>query len=118
VKLDGGKQVGLLARVSDPSPGLDQHNGYWAYISSAGKLELGKMTKGSYTFLQTIDVPGGIAVNTWYHLVVQVTGCTITVSQSTAGANGASAVRGFTYVDRAWSDCATSRAPVRGASSR
>jgi hypothetical protein len=101
VKLDGGKQVGLLARVSDPSPGLDQHNGYWAYISSAGKLELGRMTKGSYTFLRTIDVPGGISVNTWYHLVVQVTGCTITVSQSTAGANGDTGVRGFTYEDTA-----------------
>jgi len=99
VKLDGGKQVGLLARVSDPSPGLDQHNGYWAYISSAGKLELGKMTKGTYTFLRTIDVPGGIAYNTWYHLVVQVTGCTITVSQSTTGANGGGAVQGFSYDD-------------------
>jgi hypothetical protein len=104
VKLDSGKQVGLLARVSSPSPGLDEHNGYWAYVSSTGKLELGRMTKGSYEFLRTVDVPGGIAYNTWYHLVVQVRGCNVTVSQSTVGATGPGAVTAFRHFD---SGCGT-----------
>ena len=99
VKLDTGKQVGLLARVSDPSPGLDEHNGYWAYVTSTGKLELGRMTKGSYQFLRSVDVPSGISYNTWYHLVVQVRGCNITVSQSTVGSGGPGAVTSFRHFD-------------------
>jgi hypothetical protein len=99
VKLDSGQQAGLLTRVTDPAVGTDAVTGYYAYFTSDGKLELGRTLDGTYAFLATTPIPGGISYNTWYHLVVQMKGCTVTVSQSTVGATGAGAVTSLTFVD-------------------
>ena len=99
VKLDAGDQVGLLTRVTNPGKGFDNLTGYYAYVTKEGKLELGRWINGTYTFLTTRTIPGGISLNTWYHLVVQMKGCVVTISQSTAGASGSSAVNALRYDD-------------------
>ncbi|WP_423921457.1 family 16 glycoside hydrolase [Frigoribacterium sp. 2-23] len=99
IKLDEGDQVGLLTRVTNPGKGFDNYTGYYAYITASGNLELGRTINGSYTFLTTTKIPGGVSLDTWYHLVVQMKGCTITLSQSTVGASGPSAVNSLRYID-------------------
>ncbi|KQO65046.1 family 16 glycoside hydrolase [Curtobacterium sp. Leaf261] len=97
VKIDAGSQAGLVFRVTNPSIGTDAFTGYYAAVNTANELFLGKMDgSGGYTQLQSTPIASSIALNTWYHIVVQAVGCTFTVSQTTTGANTWTA---FTYTD-------------------
>jgi hypothetical protein len=80
VRLDGAGQAGLLARATSPATGSDAFRGYYVGIeSSTGNLIIGRMDN-NYTGLGNVAVSGGVAVGSWYRLVVQVVGCTITAS--------------------------------------
>lgn len=71
--------AGLLVRVTNPSTGVDALNGYYVGITSAGTLVVGREAY-SWTYLIGATIAGGVSLNTWYHLMVQVSGCTLTIS--------------------------------------
>ena len=99
VKILEGQQAGLLTRVSDAGVGTDAMTGYYAYFTFDGKLELGRTVARSYQLLASVPISGGIALDTWYHLVVQMSGCTITISQSRVGASQESALTDLRFTD-------------------
>lgn len=74
----GSPNAGLLARVSNPGVGPDALNGYYVGVDSTS-LILGRESYG-WTVLGSATLPSPLAVNTWYHLTVQVVGCQITAS--------------------------------------
>lgn len=97
VKLTAAGQAGLIFRVTAPGTGADALNGYYLGIeSSTGTLFLGR-ENGSWTQLNTVTVPGGIAVGTWYHETIQAVGCTYTVSVLAVGST--SSPTAFSYTD-------------------
>ncbi|KAK2594717.1 hypothetical protein QQS21_007567 [Conoideocrella luteorostrata] len=49
-----GGDAGLVFRASDPAVGADAYNGYYAGISTSGKLVLGKASAGSWTQLASV----------------------------------------------------------------
>lgn len=75
--------AGLLVRVTNPSVGVDALNGYFIGITASGSLILGRENSG-WTYLSGVTIPGGVALNTWYHLIVQVSGCALTISVQVA----------------------------------
>ena len=70
---------------SEAAVGPDAYTGYFAGVDgSTGRLSLGK-ANGSWTPLADAAVPGGVAVNGWYHVTLRMTGCAITATgQSTS----------------------------------
>jgi hypothetical protein len=76
---------GLMARVGSPGIGPDAYLGYFAGVDgSTSQLSLGRANSGTWTPLANTMVPGGVALNTWYHVTLRTTGCTITATaQST-----------------------------------
>lgn len=78
--------AGVLARVSAPGTGADAYMGYFAGVDgSTSQLSLGRANSGTWTPLANATVPGGVAVGSWYHVTLRVTGCSITATaQSTA----------------------------------
>jgi hypothetical protein len=76
---------GVMARVSSPGTGPDAYLGYFAGVDgSTSQLSLGRANSGTWTPLANTTVPGGVALNTWYHVTLRTTGCTITATaQST-----------------------------------
>ncbi|WP_248703815.1 hypothetical protein [Curtobacterium sp. MWU13-2055] len=89
VQVNEGTQAGLLARVTSPASGTDAMNAYYAAVDlSDNSLFIGRMRNGSYTpSLARTSIPGTLALGQFYHLVVQVSGCTVTAWQTTVGAN-------------------------------
>lgn len=77
---------GVMARVSSPGTGPDAYTGYFAGVDgSTSQLSLGRANSGTWTPLANTTVPGGVAVGSWYHVTLRVTGCSITATaQSTA----------------------------------
>lgn len=77
---------GITARVSSPGTGPDAYTGYFAGVDgSTSQLSLGRANSGTWTPLVNTTVPGGVAVGSWYHVTLRVTGCSITATaQSTA----------------------------------
>lgn len=77
---------GVMARVSSPATGPDAYIGYFAGVDgSTSQLSLGRANTTTWTPLANTTVPGGVALNAWYHVTLRTTGCTITATaQSTA----------------------------------
>ena len=77
---------GVMARVSSPGTGPDAYNGYFAGVDGTTfQLSLGKANTTTWTPLANTTVPGGVALNAWYHVTLRATGCTITATgQSTS----------------------------------
>jgi len=97
VKLTSGGQAGLAVRVTNPSTGADAFNGYFVGLESgSGTLFLGR-EDGAYHGLQSVAMPGGVAINTWYHVTIQAVGCTFTVAAQPVGSTGAPTT--FSYTD-------------------
>jgi hypothetical protein len=78
--------AGVLARVSSAGTGADAYNGYFAGVDgTTSQLSLGRAASGTWTPLANTTVPGGVALNAWYHVTLRTTGCTISATgQSTA----------------------------------
>lgn len=92
----GGGNAGLILRVTHPGVGVDAYNGYVVGVDRAtNSLLFGRDAYG-YTPLHSVALPGGVALNTWYHLVVQATGCTFNVSAQPVRAVAATT---FSYTD-------------------
>jgi hypothetical protein len=71
---------GLLVRVTNPSLGADALNGYYAGLNgTTGQLVLGRETNG-WTGLASTAMPGGVSLNTWYHITFEAVGCQLTVT--------------------------------------
>jgi hypothetical protein len=88
VRLDAGGNAGLSVRVSDPATGVDSQNAYYVGLSSVDGAFIGRQ-RYDWTLLGgTHPVPGGVQVGTWYHLKVQASGCTFTVTASPADGSG------------------------------
>ena len=102
VRVDSGTQAGFLVRLTNPSAGTDSLNGYYVGATADG-LVLGRESNG-WTGLTSAALPGGFAVGTWYHLVVQVVGCTLTVSGAPVASTATPA--SFTYTDKGCSQTA------------
>jgi hypothetical protein len=82
-----------VVRTTNLSNGADAQQGYFVGLDSGnGSLFLGKENY-SWTSLTGILLPGGVALNTHYHMVIQVTGCT-NPTQTYGGDTGL-----FTYTD-------------------
>lgn len=97
---DPGADAGLLARVSDPSAGVDALRGYTVGIDAVGgQLYLGRFTNG-WTKLGSAGLPDGVTVGRWYRLTLRASGCTFTV-EARDGQTGS--VTGFERTD---DDCA------------
>jgi len=98
VRLNAAGNAGLLIRVTDPSVGVDSHNGYYAGISSTnGGVFLGR-EQYNWTLLGSVHaIPGGVSVGSWYHLTVRAVGCTFAVSAQRVGSTTAPTT--FTYTD-------------------
>ncbi len=77
---------GVMARVSSPGTGPDLYNGYLVGVDgTSSQLSLGKANTTTWTPLANTTVPGGVALNAWYHVTLHATGSTISATgQSTA----------------------------------
>jgi hypothetical protein len=75
--------AGFLVRATDPTSGTDSVNGYYIGVST-GSLVIGKENYG-WTQLASTAIPGGLASGSWYHLTVQVSGCTVSVQGRPTG---------------------------------
>lgn len=77
---------GIMSRVSSPGTGPDAYLGYFAGVDgSTAQLSLGRANSGTWTPLANTTVPGGVALNAWYHVTLRATGCSITATaQSTS----------------------------------
>lgn len=95
VRYDSGTQAGFIVRVSNPATGTDSLNGYYVGISST-QITLGRQAY-NWTALQSVTIPGGLAIGAWYHLTIQAIGCTFTVSGVPVGSTAAPT--SFTYTD-------------------
>jgi hypothetical protein len=95
VKLTASGQAGLIVRATNPSTGADAFNGYYVGLETAGNLFLGR-ENGSWHSLISVAMPGGVSVNTWYHVTVQAVGCTFTISAQPVGGTGAPAATSYT----------------------
>lgn len=72
---------GVMTRVSSPGTGPDAYLGYFAGVDgSTGQLSLGRANSGTWTPLANTGVPGGVALNAWYHVTLRATGCTISAT--------------------------------------
>jgi hypothetical protein len=81
VKIVGNSGVvGVVARVSQPKPGLDQFYGYTLAINSAtGNLTLSKNTD-NMVVLHSVAYPGGIQADRWYSMLLEVQGPRLTAA--------------------------------------
>lgn len=68
--------AGVLLRVQRPEEGTNAFFGYYAGVRLPGELWLGQMDYG-FMLLQQAPVAGGVTPGAWYHLIVDVRGCTI-----------------------------------------
>lgn len=75
--------AGFLLRTTDPTSGTDDLNGYFAGVSTSD-LIIGREAY-DWTQLAGTSIPGGLASGSWYHLTVQVSGCTVSVQGRPAG---------------------------------
>ncbi|MGN7800341.1 family 16 glycoside hydrolase [Leifsonia sp. 22587] len=98
--------AGLLVRVTSPAVGVDSLNGYFIGVNQSS-IFLGRETN-SWTMLQSTSLPVPLANNTWYRLVAQVSGCTVSVTgvPSTGGESAH-----FSYTD---TGCTTTGAGAIG----
>jgi hypothetical protein len=96
VEVNSGTQAGLLVRVSNPSTGTDSLNGYYIGIDTGGNLNLGRESS-SWTALHSASITGGVSLNSWFHLTVQASGCTFTVSATPVDSNATPT--SFSYTD-------------------
>lgn len=72
---------GIMARVGSPGTGPDAYLGYFAGVDgSTAQLSLGRANTGTWTPLANTTVPGGVALNAWYHVTLRATGCSITAT--------------------------------------
>jgi hypothetical protein len=78
-----GGNAGFLVRATDPTSGTDNVDGYYVGADS-GNLTIGREGYG-WTQLASTGIPGGLAPGNWYHLTVQVSGCTVSVQGRPAG---------------------------------
>jgi hypothetical protein len=95
VKINSGTEAGFVIRASNPAAGADSLNGYYIGVTST-QIMLGREAN-SWTPLTTVSIPGGLALNTWYHLAVQAVGCTFVISGLPAGST--STPTSLTYTD-------------------
>jgi 3-keto-disaccharide hydrolase len=80
-----GSVDGVAVRVSDASTGADSYRGYLVFFdSSAGDFVIAKENY-SYEPLATVNVPGGVAANTWYQITVKAVGSHISATLASAG---------------------------------
>ncbi|KAL7629532.1 hypothetical protein AAE478_001053 [Parahypoxylon ruwenzoriense] len=75
--IDGSGDAGLVFRASDLSTGIDQFKGYYAGISTAGTVTLGKSDAGTRTLLEEANMD--IIRATEYQLRVTAIGSEIKV---------------------------------------
>lgn len=95
VQINSGTQAGFTIRVTNPSTGTDAFNGYYVNVTTA-QLALAR-ENGAWTPLQNIAIPGGLNLNSWYHITIQAIGCTLTISGQPVGST--STPISFTYTD-------------------
>ena len=89
IRLTASNNAGFLVRVTNPAVGADAHNGYFVGLDSGnGNLFIGKESY-NWTSLQGAAMPGGVSLNTWYHVTIQAVGCTFTVTAQVVGSTGA-----------------------------
>lgn len=87
VRLDkAGTNAGFVVRLSNPNVGIDSQQGYFVGID--GKLFIGRQNY-NYAGLGSVPIPGGTPVGQFFHLTVQVNGCTFDVSAKRAGSTDA-----------------------------
>jgi hypothetical protein len=72
----GGGDAGVVFRATQPAVGADSYRGYYAGISPAGRVLLGRANNG-WTPLASAALP--VVVGQQYHLRVTATGATIRV---------------------------------------
>jgi hypothetical protein len=73
----GGGNAGLLFRTTSPSNGVNEFQGYYAGISTAGTVTLGKYSQGSWTEIGSAKTE--IAADLQYHVRVTAVGSEIKV---------------------------------------
>lgn len=77
VTLTSGRgDAGVVFRVTQPAVGTDSYRGYYAGISAAGRLVLGRADHG---WTELASTPLAVAPGTRYHLRVEAVGPRITV---------------------------------------
>jgi hypothetical protein len=95
VEMNSGTQAGFMVRVTNPASGTDALSGYYINVTPS-QIALAR-ENNSWTPLTNTSIPGGLALNSWYHLTIQVVGCTLTVAGVPVGSTAAPV--GFTYTD-------------------
>jgi hypothetical protein len=84
VMLSSDGQAGFIVRASNPSVGVDTLNGYYIGLETTdGTLFVGR-EDGGWTGLGSIPLPDDVLLNTWYHITVQVSGSTLTITETPA----------------------------------
>ncbi len=80
--LGANGNTGFLVRATRVAagPGYDPLSAYYAGLDgTTGNVVLNREDSGSFTNLGVAALPGGISLNTWYHMTVQAVGCTLKV---------------------------------------
>lgn len=95
VKINSGTQAGFTIRTTNPSTGTDAFNGYYVNVTPS-EVALAR-ENGAWTPLHNITIPGGLSLNSWYHLTIQAVGCTLTVTGQPVGSTATPI--SFTYTD-------------------
>ncbi|MEV4637532.1 glycoside hydrolase family 43 protein [Actinoplanes sp. NPDC049548] len=72
----GTGDAGVVFRATQPAVGTDSYRGYYAGLTTSGRIILGK---ADYNWRQLASAPMPVARGTRYHLRVQATGSTIKV---------------------------------------
>ncbi|HVH44905.1 MAG TPA: hypothetical protein VM925_21275 [Labilithrix sp.] len=83
VRIDkAGANAGFLVRLSNPSVGIDAHQGY--YVGIGGSLFLGRQSY-NYVGLASVPIPGGTPAGQFFHVTAEVIGCDFAMSVKRAG---------------------------------
>jgi hypothetical protein len=82
--------AGLVIRTTDPQPGVDSYQGYYAGLRPDSQTVV--LGRASYDWheLKAVALASPVSVGTWYHLELAADGCNLTVTAVPVG-NGSSA---------------------------
>ena len=79
--------AGLVIRTTDPQPGVDSYQGYYAGLRPDGQTVVLGRASFDWHELKTVTLSSPVAIGAWYHLELTADGCNLTVSASPVGSS-------------------------------
>ncbi|MGA8111508.1 MAG: family 16 glycoside hydrolase [Acidobacteriaceae bacterium] len=79
IALNNTGDAGVLARVSDAEPGVDSYRGIYAGLRVRDESLVVGVADHSWSELAVRPLPHPIVTNSWYHLRLELRGCSLKV---------------------------------------